>query len=325
MNADKIKRGLILSIDDIKFISIYTVLSFMNIEPHKIHIVGDTHNVISLKNILSKFNNIISLGDIGAAVSKDIFFNNDLARYRAAWKFYSKKAPFVNQTDLDWFKKINVDSWQEQIDNIKISGKEFTLIMGNSDLAMIDFFSECKVSLMNGLNQKFKFVNSPEIRNINNIQLLLLPFQKEAHDIHSLVKRIDKSKKLFVLTHCPAFENARKEYYVHLYTTIKHLSEQYTGEIVFFHGHMHPSFSYTYSWKNLPNVTFYCPKAEENFNGFGINNHVIRLDTINGTFKLIDSISGEDVEFTDLPESYLHNEDHWNEFDENGNNPNKRG
>lgn len=293
-------------------------------DPHIINIVGDTHNIESLKNVLLKFNNIISLGDIGATVSKDIFLDNNLSRYRVAWKFYSKKTSSIDKMDVEWFRRINIDGWTEQIDNIKNLGKEFTLIMGNSDLAMIDFFPECKNYLTDNIDSKFNFINHPEIKTFNNIQIIFLPFQREKYDLTMITERIDKTKKLFILTHCPAFENARKEYYVHLYNGVKQLSKKFPDKIVFFHGHMHPSFSYRYFLKSLPNIIFYCPKAEENFEGFGINNQVIRLNTRSGIFTIIDSITDKEVEFQDLPENYLHNEDHWNEFDENGNNPNKR-
>ncbi|MGV8151228.1 MAG: metallophosphoesterase [Candidatus Woesearchaeota archaeon] len=288
-----------------------------------VDIVGDTHNIDSLKSILLKCDNIISLGDIGAAVPKEIFLNEQLKRYRAAWKAYSKKDSSVDKNDLEWFRNLNVSSWSAQIDNIMDSGKYFVLIRGNSDLAMIDFFPECKDKLIRNINNTFQFIDKVDLITINNVQILLMPFQKIGYDVSETVKKIVASKKLFVLTHCPAFSSARKEYYIHVFNVLKELSKHH-DKIICIHGHMHPSNSYTYDIDELPKVKCYCPKAEETFDGFGINNHIIRLNTLSGEFKLIDLVTGKESEFRPLPEKYKHNEDHWNEFDENGNNPNKR-
>ena len=285
-----------------------------------IYIVGDTHNTKSLKTVLSRFDNIVSLGDIGAAVPKSIFFNNRLDRYRRTWKYFSNASASVDKIDIDWFTKLNSDGWREQINIISSSGKHFTLLMGNADLAMISFFPECKQYLESNISQQFTCVRKMTILTLNKIQIIFLPFQKEKYDLEMVRKHLDNSKMLFILAHCPAFERSRKEYYMHTYHVVQEVSLIYPHEIAYVHGHMHPSQSYRYSLSNLPSVTFYCPKAEENFDGFGINNHVVRVDTATGKCSFIDSITGEEKTFQDLPEKYLRNEDHWNEFEENGNN-----
>jgi hypothetical protein len=282
----------------------------------EIYLVGDTHNIESLKNVLNKFDDIISLGDIGAAVPKEIFLNDYLKKYRKVWKYFSKKEIDVSEEEIAWFKKLNIESWKKQIDNIKESNKNFLLSFGNSDIAMTSFFTECEDYICKNIDLKFKVIRQPEIIFLNNVQIIILPFQKENITIRELIDKIDYNKKIFILSHCPALQNVKKEYYVNNYKFLKEISNKYTKNITFIHGHMHPSNSYKYSIEGLPNVNILTPKAEENFNGFGINNHLIKINTISGEIKLIDSTTDKEMEFQKLPKEYLQNEDHWNEFKE---------
>jgi Icc-related predicted phosphoesterase len=278
-----------------------------------VNIIGDTHNLESLKIILSKFNNVISLGDACAVVSNDILKDNNHIRYKSAWQSHSKRLP-ANRTDLSWFKEISIENWKKQCDNIKNSKKNFVLVMGNSDLAMMNFFPQCRDILIDSLSSRFNFVKDPELKTINNVQFLMIPFSNETYNLQGLLEQVNTKKKLFILTHCPALKNATKNYYINIYNAVEQISAKYENNIVFIHGHMHPSVSYKYNIPSLPNVTFYCPKAEENHNGYGINNHVITVDTNSGTITLVDSITGVRQEFRSLPELYFQNEHHWNEF-----------
>jgi len=279
-----------------------------------IYVVGDTHNIKSLKIILERFDNIISLGDI-AAVSKNIFKDENLSRYKKVWKLFSKNKYIINKNDIGWFKKINTNSWIKQISNIKNSNKNFILNIGNSDLAMINFFPECKNYLKKSTNNKFKIIQKPEIKNFGkNIQIIFLPYQKKKYNLDKILDKIHPDKKMFIIAHCPPIENTNKEYYKHNYDSIKKISKRYKQKIICLHGHMHPSFSYIYNLSSLPKVVFLCPKAEENLNGFGINNHVIRIETLEGKVKLFDSLTNKEVSFQDLPKEYLNNQCHWNNF-----------
>jgi hypothetical protein len=285
----------------------------VNLQTPFVHIIGDTHNIESLKIILSKFNNVISLGDACAVVSNDILKDNNHSRYKSAWQSHSKRLP-ANKNDLSWFKEISIENWKKQVDNIKNSKKDFILVMGNSDLAMMNFFPLCRDILIDSLSSRFNFVKDTELKTVNNVQFLMIPFSNEPYNLQEVLGQLNAKKKLFILTHCPALESANKQYYVNIYKAVEEISSKHSGNIVFIHGHMHPSFSYKYSIPALPNVSFYCPKAEENMNGYGINNHVIKVDTNSGTFTLVDSITGVRQEFKSLPEMYFQNEHHWNEF-----------
>lgn len=284
-----------------------------------INIVGDSHDFVGLKNILDKFDNIISLGDaIHAAANKEVAKKEHYELYRKCFRAFTKKDfSSITSEDKEWFTRVNIEGWKNQLETIKNSGKNITISMGNSEFSMLSLFPECKTSLEKALkeNSKFKFISKPEIKIIKNIQLLFLPFSNMGYKLDEILNKIDNNKQLFVLTHCPAFKQAKKEYYVDCYNTIKLISEKYKGKIYYIHGHIHSSESYEYSRNGLGNVSFLTPKAEDNREGFGVNHHAIQINCEDASIKLFDSISGKFVSFKELPKKHISNEEHWNEFE----------
>ncbi len=267
-----------------------------------INIVGDTHNFDSLKIVLSKFNNIISLGDI-AAVDKKEYFNN-ITKYSRAWREVSKNK-ITNKLDAQWFSKLSIEGWKKQINQINNSGKNFTLCLGNSDLRMLEFFKECQKQKKN-----FAIIKKPTLKKFNKIRIIILPYKDNRYKIKKIIKNLKKEYPLFVIAHCPAFKNHHKKYYENHYQAIKQIKESYGKSFTYIHGHVHPKESYKYY---LEGIKVLAPKANESLNGIGIENHIIMINTNTGEIKLIDSISLKTKKFKKLPKKYLKS-DHWNDF-----------
>ncbi|MCF7798523.1 hypothetical protein K9M74_01325 [Candidatus Woesearchaeota archaeon] len=279
-----------------------------------LHIVGDTHNVESLQRILLKYDNILSLGDIGAATDHTIFEGNNMSNYRLAWRHFSK-GDVVSPEIVAWFKQLNISSWIAQINNIVASGKLISIIQGNSDLAMLEFFPECKTFLDEQMNEKFHFIRELEIIEKNHVVLVLIPFSRKPYNLQFLAE-VNKEKKIIVFSHCPPMKLAKKPYYTFIYDVLDVLAKQAKQEVLFFHGHMHPDQSYVYKPNGIVNLTCICPKAEENRDGIGVNHHVVKLNLTKGIFKIFDSITNKEIKLVNLPDEFFTNEDHWNTFDE---------
>jgi len=280
-----------------------------------INVVADLHNFNSLKKILKDFDNLFCLGDIGAVMDFGEFLDNK-ERYGHSWKAFSKnELSSILDGDKKWFEKINIDAWKRQLDSINNSKNKFILVQGNCDDSMLNFHSECKSYLELNKSPNFSYLQIPEIKVIDNVQLIILPFQNKSYEITSILRKINPNKKLFILTHCPAMENAKKQYYTYCYSAAKQISAIYSGEICYLHGHIHPTESYKYSREGLSNITFMAPKSEENEKGISLNQHIIKIDSLTGKITLFDSVSKKEVLFKPLPEKYLLKESHWNEFD----------
>lgn len=281
-----------------------------------INIVADLHNFDSLKKILATFDNIFCLGDIGAVMEINEFLANR-ERYGNSWKAFSRAdLGSILDKDKKWFEQINIVAWKKQIDSLKEAGKSFTLVRGNCDYSMLSFHEECKAHLeLNLKSMKLDYIQVPQIKVIDNIQLILLPYQNEPYNLGDILNKIDKSKKLFILTHCPAMKESKKKYYIYCYSAAKQISEAHSGEIYYLHGHIHPANSYIYKREGLDNITFIAPKSEENESGISLNQHVLQIDTLIGEFSLIDSVSGQIVYLKPLPEEYFSSESHWNKYD----------
>jgi len=282
-----------------------------------INIIGDLHNFDSTKKILKNFDNVICLGDIGAAIEvKELFENDGFARYRKCYfAFASKDFSSITEEDKNWYIRVNVEGWKKQLDSIKNSKREVTVIMGNADSYMINFFPECADYLDENLkNKKFKFIDKPDLMNMGNVQFVFFPYCTEPINISEILSKIDLKKTLFVLSHCPAFKESKKKYYTHCYVALEQISNKHPRNIFYIHGHVHPSESYKYTLPELKNVTFLTPKAEENSEGININHHVIQISE-DAPPNLVDSTSKRHPRsFKQLPEKYLKNEDHWNEW-----------
>lgn len=280
-----------------------------------VNVVGDLHNFDSLSKILNQFDNVISSGDIGATIEKNEFFSN-VGRYNKSFKAFAKKEfSTISEEDINWFRKINVDGWIKQLDTIKDSNKKFTLNMGNADLAMISFFTECLDYLEKIIKEsKLEFIREPSLKTFGNIQIIFLPFINSTYELGELLRKIDLNKPLFVIAHCPAFKLSKKQYYMYYYKAIEDISIKYKKKLYYIHGHIHPNKSYKYTREGLDNVIFLVPKAEESFEGINVNHHVIQINTKDGSFRLLDSVSGKYTKFVALPEEFYTNEDHWNHF-----------
>jgi len=282
-----------------------------------INIVGDLHNFDSTKKILKNFDDVICLGDIGAAIeTKELFQNNGFARYRKCYFAFTRKDfSSITEEDKKWYTRVNINGWKKQLDSIKDSKRKVIVIMGNSDLYMIDFFPECANYLKESLkNEKFRFIDKPQLMYDDSIQLVFLPYSPEPIDIHCILSRIDSKKPLFILSHCPAFKESRKKYYMHCYAALEEISKKHFGDIFYIHGHVHPSESYRYSIPELKNVIFLTPKAEENSEGINIDHDIIQIKK-DAKLSLIDSNKKSDSKiFKQLPERYYKNEDHLNEW-----------
>jgi hypothetical protein len=282
-----------------------------------INVIGDLHNFDSTKKILKNFDNVICLGDIGAAIeTEELFQNNGFTRYRKCYFAFAKKDfSSITEEDKNWYIRVNVNGWKKQLDSIKSSKREVTVIMGNSDKYMIDFFPECAKYLKESLkNEKFKFIDKPELMNMGNIQLVFFPYSTAPIDISYILNKINLKKPLFVFSHCPAFKESRKNYYMHCYAALEQISNTYSGNIFYIHGHVHPSESYNYTLSELKNVIFLTPKAEENSKGINVDHDVIQISE-DASIGLVDSTSKKHPRnFKQLPEKYYKNEDHWNEW-----------
>ena len=285
---------------------------------HILNIIGDMHNLYSLKDALSKFDKLISLGDIGAAIKKEELFKNDnFERYNKCWKaFASKDFSLIKKEDKNWFKKINIFGWKNQLDAIKDAKNNIIITAGNSDIAMISFFHECLNYLNKILKEtKMDFIKDPSLKVFRNIQMIFLPYSKEEYDLNKKIKNINLNKSLFVLGHCPPFKTNTKNYYMNVYNALGLISTGYKKNFYYMHGHVHPTYSYRYFIKGLPNITCLTPKAEESFEGIGINHDVIQINTKDSSFNLVNLNSGNSVSFQNLPKNFLMGEGHWNDFE----------
>lgn len=269
-------------------------------------VLGDTHNFDSLRKVLLNFDNIISLGDIQAVELKE--FLKKRKKYSLCWKaFMNKDFSNINEKDKEWFRKFNIEGWKKQINEIKNSNKKFTLCLGNSDLRMIEFFTECDELLKNAENKLFTVIRTPILKQFQDYQILFLPYSDKKLNINKLIKKFS-DKKLFVLTHCPCFKEHKKKYYVNNYELLKDISKNYTKNIFFLHGHVHPEKSFKYFLKDFKNVTLLSPKANESNNGIGINNELFDLKSMKLT-----NLSGKKTKFYPLKKEYFE-KDHWNKY-----------
>lgn len=281
-----------------------------------LNIISDLHNIESLKKILNKYDNLVCLGDIGAGI-KFIDFIKNVERYKNSWKAFAKNDfSDVNLSDKEWFAKINTDAWIEQLKNIEKFNKKLILCAGNADVFLVKTFPECKSKLVELLrNSRLEFIENPEIRSINNLQFLFLPFLDSEYNLDNILKKIDKNKPLFVLGHCPPFKESKKRYYVYVFNALKKVSNEYAKEFYYLHGHIHPSESYKYRINSLDNAIIITPKSDENMNGISLDHHLVQINTKTGKVLLFDTISKEYIDFKGLPEEFRNNEHHWNYTD----------
>lgn len=280
----------------------------------KLRIVADTHNVPALEKILTKLENIISLGDI-AAVDTQEYFNNT-ERYSKAWKGYKKNE--LSDIDYKWFEKLNGDGWHTQVNNISKNAKYFSVVMGNSDEYMVEYIPDAKVQLdlAQKQNDTFKFYNEISLLNIDNVQLLFLPFRKTSflEDLTSVLQTLKQDKMLFVFGHCPPYSNHRKEYYLMHHEALEFIQQKYDNIFYYFHGHIHSDKTYMYTLKSLPNIKLVTPKAPDTIHGINWDHDYIELDTNNGDLNVFSLESNKEVGFADLPKGYREKPDHWNDF-----------
>ena len=284
-----------------------------------INIIADLHNFESLKYVLEKFDNLFCLGDIGATIEVEEFFKNEnFKRYNLCFKaFKNNDFSKISEDDKEWFRSKNIEGWKKQLDTIRNSDKSFILARGNADLAMLNFFQECRKYLNKTLkSSKMEFVEEPKIKVINNIQILFLPFKETPYNLGTLRSKINPKKSLLILSHCPAFEKSKKKYYMHVYDALKTISNVYKEEIIFIHGHIHPSLSYEYKRRGLENIRMLALKAKEGFDGISTEHDIFILNTRNLKFSIVDSKKNEEVSLIPLPEEFEINEGHWNDFEE---------
>lgn len=278
------------------------------------NVLGDTHNHKYLKITLSKFDNIISIGDISFILEKEEF--SEIPRFGACTKAYiNNKVHTLSKEDNDWFRNILLSRWKKQLDLIKNSGKNFTLCIGNADYYLINYFKEGRAMIIEMLKlNNFELIEKPELRQYEGVQMLFLPFSYDKFNLKNILNKIDSNKKLFVLGHCPPYENHKKEYYINYFNTLKEISIAHPSEFIYIHSHIHPDNTYEYSMKSIPNMTIMSPKANDTDEGFGVENHLIEVNTRLGSCKIIDTLTEMEVESCNLPEEYLEKE-HWNKKD----------
>lgn len=281
----------------------------------KINIVGDTHDVPALHRILSRLDNVYSLGDIVAVDTQDYLKN--VSRYSKVWKAHAAEdLTTVTEEEIKWFHDINVDGWEKQLKMISESGKNLTVVRGNSDLRMLSLFPEMRKALQKatGSNPKFDFVEQFTYKTIDNVCIIFLPYRDDAYEgIDSVINNITSEfKKLFVLGHCPLYPDHEKKYYIHHFNAVKRISEE-LGELTYFHGHVHADKTYKYNRPELSKVTIITPKAEDCDEGMGFNHEYLEIDTNSGEIiiKKIDK-EAESI-FATPPSEYLEG-DHWNSY-----------
>lgn len=282
----------------------------------KINIVADTHNVPALKKILQNLENVFSLGDIAAVDTKEYFAN--IKRYSYSWKGYKKNLPDFSKEDRDWFENVNRYGWLEQMQNIKENAKGFTVAMGNSDEYMIKYIPEVENSLIQAQNENesFSFKKEVELIKIDNLQLLFLPFREASfkNDLEKILNRLDESKTLLVLGHCPPYADHKKEYYLMHNEALEFISKNYSQDFYYFHGHIHSDKTYKYKLPNLNKVTIITPKAPDTEYGINWNHDYVEVDTQTGELKVFSLYPKKEGIFEDLPVGYRQKEDHWNDF-----------
>ena len=280
-----------------------------------LNIVADMHNTESLGKILKTYDNIVCLGDIGAGIKFSEFIKN-VQRYRNAWKAILKKDDSsIPQSDREWFAKVNIDGWMKQMKSFAKYDKRFILSAGNAEPFIINSFPECRQELNKALkNSKLEYIESPEVRIVDKVQLLFLPFSDSEYDLKQVLGKISGAP-LFVLGHCPPFRESRKKYYMWVFDALKQISGAYSGEFHYLHGHIHPSESYKYRVEGLEKAVILTPKSHEDHTGISLDHHLMQIDTETGALMLFDTVSKKHTDFKDLPEDFRGNEDHWNYTD----------
>lgn len=284
-----------------------------------ISVIGDTHDVPALEILLEKISNeIISLGDIVAVNTQEYFANHQL--YSKCWKCYlNNNFENITQEEKEWFENINISSWQKQIELISTCKQKFTVCQGNSDLRMFSTFEKMREELENlrVRNKNFNFVDTISSTISNRTAFLFLPYRDESYSESELQVAIQNcvgTEHIFVIGHCPPYIEHKKTYYVHHYHALKYISNS-LGNITYIHGHVHADATYLYARDYLPNVRIITPKAEDSLKGCGSNHHILNIDTTNGSITIIDSVTGNSLNFEKPSKEYLEDSDHWNKFE----------
>lgn len=280
-----------------------------------INIVGDTHNIPALKKILSKLDNVFSLGDIVPVNTQEYLKN--ICKYSKVWRAYANKDfTGVRKDDVQWFFDINTSGWLKQLDLIKSYNGSFYVNRGNSDYRLLSLFKEMRNSLRETKksNLNFHFIEEPEYIKTNNTGVIFLPYRDGVYTgIDRMINTLSSNcKLLLVLGHCPLYKEHEKEYYVHHFEVVKRIS-RLLGEVTYIHGHVHPDNTYRYSSKELPHVTIITPKAEDCSKGMGFNHEYLEIDTISTNIIVKEIDTGKLSEFKILPPECL-KRDHWNKY-----------
>jgi len=279
-----------------------------------INIVADTHDVPALKNILSKLDNVFSLGDVVAVDTQEYLKN--VSRYSKIWKCYtSNNFDGVTKEDVDWFYHINVDGWKKQLKMISKYNKLLYINRGNSDYRMLKYFTEMRndVEVFKKGNNNFHFIEKPSLEIFNNTLVIFIPYQDKKYDLSGLMKEVNGSfTKVIMLGHCPLFKQHEKQYYVNHYEAVKSVSER-LGKLTYFHGHVHADNTYRYILNDLPNVEIITPKAEDCDSGMGFNHDYIELNTLTGNIS-VKKLEDDSVVNYKTPTKEYTLSDHWNSY-----------
>jgi len=282
----------------------------------KINIIADIHNMDRLGLILSKFEDLICLGDIGAGIKIKDFLGN-VERYKKTYRAYAKNNfSETKLEDKEWFARLNIHAWITQLETIKKAGKKFTLSAGNADTYFVKTFPECKTALEETLaKSSMSYIEQPSLKSIGNMLLLFLPYTDSAFELDSLLNKINPDKLLLVLGHCPPFFQSKKTYYRNYFEALKKIRAAYGKDFLYIHGHMHPDNSYSYTRQGLWGINILALKSDEDKTGISVRHDFLELDCETGKYQLFNFETGEKVQAKPLPEKYLANEDHWNETD----------
>jgi|SRR3989344_555674 len=262
----------------------------------QLNIFGDCHNNLGLKIILSRFNNIISVGDIAAVDTREYLKRKEV--YSGCWKYRLGKNIKVTKENLLWFDKLNINGWNKQIKVLNQYKKKLIVNMGNSDQRILSWYKLNRSKYLD-------IIKEIKLIKIDNIQILFLPYNTR-HINRNILLKIKEND--FIIMHMPPL----KEYYNEVYNQLKQLNSLGI-KLIGIHGHIHSDETYKYKIKDLENFDFITLKAEDTKDGFGYNHEIMSINTENSKFKFI-SLIGKEIKPRRLPEIYLKNKNHWNDF-----------